>query len=276
MAKRRMLSSDVISTDAFLGMSLRARELYVHLNLAGDDDGFVSNALMVTRSVGATKKHLKELLDGGYLLQFGGDLYLLTHWLINNQIRKARYVPTIHQKEFALVKVEHKKYRFLTEEELAKKADEERARNSEASSDSEPEEDAIGSPNGVQNGSVLETQVSKEETRTEKDSSEKNNSGEGNKPLALITPSVENLKDYALEIGYQGFNAEKFLAYYGSRDWKHPDGTPVSDWRKQVDLWKAREGDFKPLGSSSKQIAWQPANQNDYDFEELEKKLLAN
>lgn len=276
MAKRRMISSDVISTDAFLGMSLHARELYVHLNLAGDDDGFVSNAIMITRSVGATKKHLKELLDGGYLLQFSGDLYLLTHWLINNQIRKARYVPTIHQKEFSLVRVEHKKYRFLTGAELALKADGERVRNSHASSDSEPTEDAIGSPDGVQNGSVLETQTRKEEIRIEKDSSEKNSSGEGNKPLALITPSVENLKNYALEIGYQGFNAEKFLAYYSSREWKHPDGTPVSDWRKQVDLWKAREGDFKPIGSSSKQIAWQPANQNDYDFEELEKKLLAN
>jgi hypothetical protein len=30
------------------------------------------------------------------------------------------------------------------------------------------------------------------------------------------------------------------------------------------------------VSQSSKKIAWQPANQNDYDFEELEKKLLAN
>ena len=104
MAKRRMISSDVVSTDAFLGMSLRARELYVHLNLEADDDGFISSALKVTRMVGASKKHLCELVDKGYLIAFDGGLHLVTHWLLNNTFppftkrkrpslrRKARFI----------------------------------------------------------------------------------------------------------------------------------------------------------------------------------------
>ena len=276
MAKRRMLSSDVISTDAFLGMSLRARELYVHLNLAGDDDGFVSNAIMVTRSVGATKKHLKELLDGGYLLPFSGDLYLLTHWLINNQIRKVRYVPTIHQKEFALVKAEHKKYRFLTEEELADKAAAEEQQNGVQL---DAKTDADLDPDGDQADDVSDAQISKGKDSTEKKRLEQNRQDEGDNiktPPPLIIPSEKELAEYAEKIGYQDFNPEKFLAYYGSRNWKLPGGMPVTDWRMQVDSWKAREGDFKPAALSPKQPAWKPANQNDYDFEELEKKLIAN
>jgi hypothetical protein len=124
MAKRRMLSSDVISTDAFLGMSLRARELYVHLTLAGDDDGFVSNVVMTTRSVGATKKHVNELVDNGYLLQFDGGLCLIAHWLVANTVKRTdTYHPTIYQREMSLVTAEGGVYRLLTEEELSQKAE---------------------------------------------------------------------------------------------------------------------------------------------------------
>ncbi|MBE5861954.1 MAG: hypothetical protein E7295_03790 [Lachnospiraceae bacterium] len=275
MAKRRMISSDVVSTDAFLGMSLRARELYVHLNLEADDDGFISSALKVTRMVGASKKHLCELVDKGYLIAFDGGLHLVTHWLLNNQIRKARYVPTIYQKEKALVTTKGKVYRLLTEEELAKKAAEEEQNGVQM----DAKTDAVSEPDGVQADDALDAQISKGKDSTEKERLEQNRQDEGDNketPPPLIIPSVKELTEYAEQIGYQDFNAEKFLAYYGSRSWKLPGGMPVTDWRLQVDSWKSREGDYKPANPSPKQPAWKPANQNDYDFEELEKKLIAN
>lgn len=275
MAKRRMISSDVVSTDAFLGMSLRARELYVHLNLEADDDGFISSALKVTRMVGASKKHLCELVDKGYLIAFDGGLHLVTHWLLNNQIRKARYVPTIYQKEKALVTTKGKVYRLLTEEELAKKAAEEEQNGVQM----DAKTDAVSEPDGVQADDALDAQISKGKDSTEKERLEQNRQDEGDNketPLPLIIPSVKELTEYAEQIGYQDFNPEKFLTYYGSRSWKLPGGMPVTDWRLQVDSWKSREGDYKPANPSPKQPAWKPANQNDYDFEELEKKLIAN
>ena len=275
MAKRRMISTDVVSTDAFWGMSLRARELYLHVNLEADDDGFIPSALKVTRMVGASKKHLSELVDKGYLIAFEGGLHLVTHWLLNNQIRKARYVPTIYQKEKALVTTKGKVYRLLTEEELAKKAAEEE----QIGVHLDAKTDSVLDPEGIQADDALDAQISKGKDSSEKERLDKNRQDEGDTkktPPPLIIPSAKELTEYAEQIGYQDFNPEKFLTYYGSRNWTLSGGMPVTDWRMQVDSWKAREGDFKPAALSPKQPAWKPANQNDYDFEELEKKLIAN
>ncbi len=275
MAKRRMISSDVVSTDAFLGMSLRARELYVHLNLEADDDGFIPSAVKVTRMVGATKTHLCELVDKGYLIAFEGGLHLVTHWLLNNQIRKARYVPTIYQKQKALVTTQGMVYRLLTEDELAKKA----AEGEQNGVHLDAKTDAVLDLEGIQANDTLDAQISKDKDSTEKERLEQKRQDEGDNVKTsppLIIPSVKELTEYAEQIGYQDFNPEKFLTYYGSRSWKLPGGMPVTDWRLQVDSWKSREGDYKPANPSPKQPAWKPANQNDYDFEELEKKLIAN
>ena len=258
MAKRRMISAEVIGSDAFITLPLSAHGLYVHLNVAADDDGFISSAIRTMRAVGATEEDLQSLVDAGFLLRFESGIYLVTHWFLHNQIKKDRYAPTIHQKELSLVQVVDKVY-CLT---AAPVSDSEQLRDGTAVD-----------PKRLQGGSDPEPQ-----TRKEKISKEQNRQveSEGNDPPAFSIPSVNDLRDYANGIGYFGFNPEKFLAYYGSRNWKLPGGMPVTDWRMQVDSWKAREGDYKPEASSPKQPSWKPANQHDYDFEELEKKLIAN
>lgn len=263
MARRRMIATEVVSSDEFLGMSPRARELYMHLNLAGDDDGFVSNVDTTVRMVGASKKHLQELLDKGYLIRFDSGICLVTHWRVANTIRKDLYHPSLHREEASLVKEIGGVYRLLTEEELAQRA------ASEA--EGVPEDD----------GGVTEAARERDETVTQLDENkfklDKNNyKKEDNAIPPLIIPSEKELLEYAESIGYQDFNPEKFLTYYGSRNWKLPGGMPVTDWRMQVESWKAREGDYKPTAPSSKQIASKPVNQHDYDFEELERRLIAN
>lgn len=285
MARRRMIAREVVSSDEFLGMSIRARELYMHLNLAGDDDGFVSNVDTTVRMVGASKKHLRELLDKGYLIRFDSGICLVTHWRVANTIRKDLHHPSLHRKEASLVKEIGGVYFLLTEEDLAQRAVGEAEGIPEG--DGSVMEAAREGDEGVtetarerdedvtealreRDGSV--TQLEENKIKLDKD----NQKREGNDPPPLIIPSEKELAEYAEKIGYQDFNPEKFLAYYGSRNWKLPGGMPVSDWRMQVDSWKAREGDYKPANPSPKQPAWKPANQNNYDFEELEKKLIAN
>ena len=41
MARRRMFSLDVVDTDAFLDMPSSAQNLYFHLGMRADDEGFV-------------------------------------------------------------------------------------------------------------------------------------------------------------------------------------------------------------------------------------------
>ncbi|MCR5501185.1 MAG: hypothetical protein K6F31_12425 [Acetatifactor sp.] len=274
MARRRMIAREVVSSDEFLGMSIRARELYVHLNLAGDDDGFVSNVDTTVRMVGASKKHLRELLDKGYLIRFDSGICLVTHWRVANTIRKDLYHSSLHREEAALVTEIGGVYRLLTEEELAQRV----AGEAEAI----PEGDAsVTETTRERNEDVTEALRESDESVTQLDENKlkldkDNQKREGKDQPSLIIPSEKELLEYAESIGYQDFNPEKFLTYYGSRNWTLSGGMPVTDWRMQVDSWKAREGDYKPAAPSSKQIASKPANQHDYDFEELEKKLIAN
>ena len=41
MAKRRMFSLDIVDTDSFLDMPASTQNLYFHLGMRADDDGFV-------------------------------------------------------------------------------------------------------------------------------------------------------------------------------------------------------------------------------------------
>ena len=79
MAARRMLAINIVNSDAFLDMPPGAQNLYFHLNMRADDDGFVNNPRMVMRIVGAGDGELAQLLDRGYLLSFDNGVVAVTH-----------------------------------------------------------------------------------------------------------------------------------------------------------------------------------------------------
>lgn len=56
-------------------------------------------------------------------------------------------------------------------------------------------------------------------------------------------PTAQAAKEYAETIGYTGFNAEGFVAYYAARGWR-AGGSPIIDWRAMVRAWRARDGQF--------------------------------
>src|SRR5699024_7536792 len=84
MARKRMLSREVIETDNFYSLSKDAQALYLHLNLNADDDGFVNNALMTCRMLGINISVTNELVTLGYLIKVNNGVYLIRHWLLNN------------------------------------------------------------------------------------------------------------------------------------------------------------------------------------------------
>lgn len=94
MAERRMLAKSIIESDAFSDMPVEAQMLYVRLNLAADDDGFVSNPRSIMRSCGASNDSMLLLINKKFILSFEkGDnfVYLIKHWRIHNFIRKDRH-----------------------------------------------------------------------------------------------------------------------------------------------------------------------------------------
>lgn len=49
MAERRMFAKTIIDSDAFLEMPASTQNLYFHLSMRADDDGFINNPKRICR-----------------------------------------------------------------------------------------------------------------------------------------------------------------------------------------------------------------------------------
>lgn len=97
--KRRMLSLQIVDTDAFLDMSLSTQALYFHLVMRADDEGFVSNPKKIMRLIGSQEDELKVLIAKRFILSFDSGIVVIKHWLIHNKIRMDRFNETVYQDE---------------------------------------------------------------------------------------------------------------------------------------------------------------------------------
>jgi uncharacterized phage protein (TIGR02220 family) len=95
-----MFSQIVTDSDSFLEMPASSQVLYFHLNMHGDDDGFVGNPKSIMRLVGAHDDDLKLLIAKQFLLTFDSGVIVIKDWRLHNTIRKDRYRPTRYQDEF--------------------------------------------------------------------------------------------------------------------------------------------------------------------------------
>ena len=259
MAKKRMLSASVISTDAFMNLSLESQALYMHLNLSADDDGFIDSPRRIIRMIGTTEKNLRELITSGFIIGFDSGICLVRHWKVNNNLKKDRYTETLHESERRQVHLENKIYEMGPGTEHS---------TDELDSVTEKSIHEIGFE--MNSGTILEPQVREAKKRTEQDSLR-----EGEDP-SKSPPSFYDLKSYADEIDYKDFKPQLFLDYYEERAWKHKDGSPVLDWKREVRIWKERE---KPATAPIKKNSFCDFPQREYPpgyWEELEKKLIAN
>lgn len=105
MANRRMLSKDIVCSDAFVTMSLGAQALYVQIVLDADDKGFCSSPVKLSRSIGATVDDLAELINKRFLLAFDSGIVCVKHWLIQNKVQPTRDNGTKYQDELSTLYV---------------------------------------------------------------------------------------------------------------------------------------------------------------------------
>lgn len=103
MAEKRMFSKKVIESDAFMSLPQSAQNLFFHLSMNGDDDGFVDNVSGVMAQTKTSQKDLDALIENGFLLHVSKFVYVITHWFINNNIQKDRFHPTIYAKEKSML-----------------------------------------------------------------------------------------------------------------------------------------------------------------------------
>lgn len=103
MAKRRMFSLDVIDTDMFLDMSVGSQNLYFHLAMRADDDGFVSSPKKIIKITNATQNDYDILVAKQFVIPFESGVCVIKHWKLHNIIQNDRYKRTIYHQEMASI-----------------------------------------------------------------------------------------------------------------------------------------------------------------------------
>lgn len=99
MARKRMFDLEVVDTDLFLEMPQSTQNLYFHLGMRADDDGFVSNPKKIIRTIGANEDDLKILFTKQFVIPFESGIVVIRHWKLNNYLRKDRHTETIYKEE---------------------------------------------------------------------------------------------------------------------------------------------------------------------------------
>ena len=99
MADRRMFNKQIIDSDAFLDMPLSTQALYFHLAMRADDDGFVDNPKKIQKIINASPDDLKVLDGKRYILTFESGVIVIKHWRLHNTLRFDRYKKTSYLEE---------------------------------------------------------------------------------------------------------------------------------------------------------------------------------
>jgi hypothetical protein len=99
MAEKRMFSMKIIDSDMFLEMPQSTQNLYFHLGMRADDDGFINNANKICKVIGASSDDLKLLIAKSFIIPFESGVIVIKHWRMNNYLRKDRYSTSSYLEE---------------------------------------------------------------------------------------------------------------------------------------------------------------------------------
>ena len=99
MAQRRMFSKTITNSDSFLEMPDSSQNLYFHLSMNADDDGFIDNWKSIMRMTGHKEDDLKVLIAKQYIIPFDTGVIIIKHWRMNNYLRSDRYKETVYKEE---------------------------------------------------------------------------------------------------------------------------------------------------------------------------------
>lgn len=263
MPERRMFTKKITDSDAFLDMPLSTQALYFHLNMAGDDDGFVNNPRKVQRMIGASEDDYKLLIAKGFIITFESGVIVIKHWKMHNYIQTDRYKPTDYQDEKAMLSIKKNKVYTLTENGTEAKC--------------------IQTVSGLDTKSVQTVSVGKDrlgkvrlnKTTCTADAEalfEKlwkqypNKRGKGQ-------VSVAN-KRRLLDNGYEQMTRaiDRYKADLAKETWRKPQNGSTFFNSGYVDYLD--DNYAAPAQKQQVKSKWAPSEQKEYDFELIEKELL--
>ena len=105
-----MFSKTIINSDLFLDLPSSAQNLYFHLSLNADDEGFVNSPKKIMKYVNSQIEDMELLVENGFIKKFDSGIVVIIHWNLHNYIQKDRFKATIYQKEKQQLVLVGKKY----------------------------------------------------------------------------------------------------------------------------------------------------------------------
>ena len=105
-----MFSKTIINSDLFLDLPSSAQNLYFHLSLNADDEGFVNSPKKIMKYVNSQTEDIELLIENGFVNKFDSGIVVIIHWNLHNYIQKDRFKATIYQKEKQQLVLVGKKY----------------------------------------------------------------------------------------------------------------------------------------------------------------------
>ena len=94
----------------FLDLPSSAQNLYFHLSLNADDEGFVNSPKKIMKYVNSQIEDMELLVENGFIKKFDSGIVVIIHWNLHNYIQKDRFKATIYQKEKQQLVLVEKKY----------------------------------------------------------------------------------------------------------------------------------------------------------------------
>lgn len=105
MANKRMFTMKIVDSDAFLDMPASSQNLYFHLCMRADDDGFVGNPKKISKMIGASEDDLKLLIAKRFVLTFENGVIVIKHWRMHNTLSSGRYHETQYLDEKRMLRL---------------------------------------------------------------------------------------------------------------------------------------------------------------------------
>lgn len=105
MARRRMIGTSVIGSDAYLDLEDASKALYPFIVLNADDNGLLNNMKALVRTFNVQDTALVQLIKAGFILALESGVFAVTHWEQQNHVPKSKFTATMFPDELEKLEI---------------------------------------------------------------------------------------------------------------------------------------------------------------------------
>lgn len=234
MARRRMFSLDVVDTDRFLDMSPTTQNLYFHLGMRADDDGFVSSPKKIAAMCSSTTDDLKLLIAKGFIIAFNDGVIVIRDWLKQNKVQPSRRIPTEYREHLEMLEVNNQQYSMSEYcQQSVNKVSTNGCHRLGKDSIGEYSEGVLTNDSSIKDDNNIFNTTSTTTVRRE------NNQGDEEREFTPPTfAELMEYKDY-----YPNVDLYKFFEHYEGNGWTR-DGLPMTSWKAALKQCNERNKNY--------------------------------